>query len=115
MFQDTIIIKLTSENDSWFFTGVYVSPTYSKRLELWDYLISLRNDIIDPWLMMGDINEIIFLVNKREVILTNLQLIIFFKCWILVIWLMCPLLGEFTLGPRSVLGRGESLKNLIEG
>lgn len=57
MFQDTITIKHVPRTDSWYSTGVYASPIYSKRLELWDYLISIRNDIIDPWLMMEDFNE----------------------------------------------------------
>lgn len=61
VFADTITIQLNVGEDSWLFTGVYASPIYTNRLQLWDHLISLHDHITEPWLLMGDFNKILFL------------------------------------------------------
>jgi endonuclease/exonuclease/phosphatase family metal-dependent hydrolase len=43
---------------SWCCTAVYGSPVYTIRTSLWTHLKNLRNNIISPWLMIGDFNEI---------------------------------------------------------
>lgn len=48
----------------WFCSGVYASPNPSLRVNLWNYLISLRGNIKGPWMMAGDMNEIL---NATEV------------------------------------------------
>lgn len=59
VYHDTITIKLAIGNESWTLTGMYASPTYSKRLELWHHLSSLKDTITGPWMIIGDFNEII--------------------------------------------------------
>lgn len=59
VFHDTITIKLVVGNESWTLTGMYASPIYTKRLELWHYLSSFKETIIGPWMIIGDFNEII--------------------------------------------------------
>jgi hypothetical protein len=62
---DTITIKLSLGNDSWFLTGVYASPVYTSRLDLWNHLIGLKRDVDGPWLLMGDFNDIIHPSEQR--------------------------------------------------
>jgi exonuclease III len=59
VYKDTITVRLSLGNERWFFTGIYASPIHTSRLELWEHLTELRRDITDPWLLMGDFNEII--------------------------------------------------------
>ncbi|GAU21723.1 hypothetical protein TSUD_328480 [Trifolium subterraneum] len=59
VYKDTITIRLSLGNARWFFTGIYASPVYTSRLELWHHINDLRRDITEPWLLMGDFNEII--------------------------------------------------------
>jgi hypothetical protein len=59
VYMDTITIRLSLGTDVWFLTGIYASPTYTSRIELWNHIIELRRDIVDPWLLMGDFNDII--------------------------------------------------------
>ncbi|KAI9087295.1 hypothetical protein K1719_030765 [Acacia pycnantha] len=40
------------------FTAVYASPNVSKRDRIWDMLQSLAGEINEPWLLVGDFNEI---------------------------------------------------------
>jgi hypothetical protein len=57
-FHDTITIKVAVGNDYWFLTGMYASPIYTKRLELWQHLTSLNANFDGPWMIIGDFNEI---------------------------------------------------------
>ena len=54
-------IRVTSLTfaSSWLFTAIYVSLTLSKRLQLWDHLVSLSSKFNIPWLVMGDFNELL--------------------------------------------------------
>lgn len=58
VFRDTVTLKLSLGSDSWFLTGMYASPFYSTRLELWNYLVTLKDSIVGPWFIIGDYNEI---------------------------------------------------------
>lgn len=40
-------------------SAIYASPNPSMRTTLWDHLVLFGNSIHDPWLMMGDMNDII--------------------------------------------------------
>jgi endonuclease/exonuclease/phosphatase family metal-dependent hydrolase len=44
--------------DPWLLTVVYASPRDNERSEAWRKLRNLAGTIHDPWLMMGDFNEI---------------------------------------------------------
>ncbi|GAU22350.1 hypothetical protein TSUD_106780 [Trifolium subterraneum] len=59
VYKDTITIRLSLGTAKWFFTGIYASPVYTSRLELWHHINDPRKDITEPWLLMGDFNEII--------------------------------------------------------
>lgn len=59
IFHDTITLKLTNGSDSWYFTSAYASLTYTKRLELWDYLTNNITTITEPCLLMEDFNEVL--------------------------------------------------------
>jgi hypothetical protein len=58
-YHDTITIKVAVGNDSWLLTGMYASPIYTKRIELWQHLISLNANVDGPWIIIGDFNEVI--------------------------------------------------------
>jgi hypothetical protein len=59
IFHDTITLKISVGNDSWLLTGMYASPIYTKRLELWHHLTSLNVNFAGPWMIIGDFNETI--------------------------------------------------------
>ncbi|PNX93586.1 ribonuclease H, partial [Trifolium pratense] len=65
IFHDTVTLKVSVGNDSWLLTGMYASPIYTKRLELWQHLISLNANFVGPWMVIGDFNEII-LPNEQK-------------------------------------------------
>ncbi|GAU42633.1 hypothetical protein TSUD_238250 [Trifolium subterraneum] len=44
--------------DPWLLTVVYASPRENERSETWHQIRQLATTITDPWLMMGDFNEI---------------------------------------------------------
>ena len=44
---------------------VYASPQYSKPTLIWDHLTSIRSNILDPWLLVGDFNEIVMPTEMR--------------------------------------------------
>jgi exonuclease III len=44
---------------SWKLTGFYGHPEWAKRHEAWDLLFHLKSYIPDPWLVIGDFNEIL--------------------------------------------------------
>ncbi|GAU12283.1 hypothetical protein TSUD_141910 [Trifolium subterraneum] len=59
VYKDTITVRLSLGNAKWFLSGIYASPVNSSRLDLWNNFTELRRDITEPWLLMGDFNEII--------------------------------------------------------
>jgi hypothetical protein len=65
VYKDTITIRLSLGNNHWFLTGLYASPVYTSRLELWNHISEMRRDITGPWLLMGDFNEIIHPSEQR--------------------------------------------------
>lgn len=63
MFQ-AITFSVSKGNFSWFISAVYASPIFSVRCDLWNYLTSLRSRVNGPWVLLGDLNEVI---NSSEV------------------------------------------------
>ncbi|KAK2441392.1 hypothetical protein QL285_012694 [Trifolium repens] len=59
VYKDTITVRLLLGNACWFLTGIYASLVYTSRLDLWNHITELRRDVVEPWLLMGDFNEII--------------------------------------------------------
>ncbi|KAF5183018.1 Dnase i-like superfamily protein, partial [Thalictrum thalictroides] len=47
-------------NVSFFFTVVYASNAASERLQLWQDLIAIGNNISGPWCVSGDFNNVLF-------------------------------------------------------
>lgn len=46
------------DNDPWFLTVVYASPRENERATTWHQLKVLADGIQEPWMMVGDFNEI---------------------------------------------------------
>lgn len=61
-----IIVNDGIEEDSWRYTGFYGSPVENLRKESWNLLRQLKGDDQRPWLVMGDLNEIMFSFEKKE-------------------------------------------------
>lgn len=60
-----ISVKVSRGNQSWLCSGIYASPTFSVRCQLWDYLRDLRRRVICPWVLMGDFNDILLPSEQR--------------------------------------------------
>lgn len=58
MFQ-AITFSISKGNKSWFVSAVYASPLFSVRCDFWQHLKNLRTRILGPWLLLGDLNEVI--------------------------------------------------------
>lgn len=41
------------------FTAIYGSPQRNRRQELWDFMESITPTNSEPWLLLGDFNEIL--------------------------------------------------------
>jgi len=67
----TICIK--KSDCMWFCSAIYGSPQLVNREKLWSYLISIREDILSPWVMIGDFNEVIHPSEIKEGIFTARQ------------------------------------------
>lgn len=65
---NAITIKLTYGNESWLCTGLYASPYHSVRPSIWNHLCDLSSSVSDPWLILGDFNEIISPLEQKGVI-----------------------------------------------
>ncbi|KAI9095013.1 hypothetical protein K1719_026477 [Acacia pycnantha] len=50
--------KLCQNNKKMYFTAVYASPSEQRRHRTWDLLLNLSHEIVEPWLLAGDFNEI---------------------------------------------------------
>lgn len=58
-----IALGLDSEQ-KWFLTGLYGHPDVAKRLKTWNILKLLKLCDDQPWLVQGDLNEIMHLSDK---------------------------------------------------
>lgn len=55
----TISFRITSGGEAWVCTGLYASPIPANRPPTWQHLCQLSNSISEPWLVVGDFNDII--------------------------------------------------------
>lgn len=61
----SISVNVMLGNKSWVCTGVYASPIPSLRAPFWNYLCTLGNSINNPWVLIGDFNEILLPGDQR--------------------------------------------------
>lgn len=59
-----ITFSVSKGNSTWYVSAIYASPVFSIRSDFWSHLSMLRNQILDPWVVIGDFNEV---VNSNEV------------------------------------------------
>lgn len=50
----------------WLFTVIYVSHRASERIELWNSILNLANNISLDWMLVGDFNEIVCDSEKKR-------------------------------------------------
>ncbi|KAK4269266.1 hypothetical protein QN277_022450 [Acacia crassicarpa] len=50
--------RLCLGSENMLFTAVYVSPNEQRRRELWEDVQGMAADIAEPWMIVGDFNEI---------------------------------------------------------
>lgn len=53
-----ITFSVSKLHVTWFCTTVYAFPVYTARTILWNHLSCLRSLILDPWILLGDLNEV---------------------------------------------------------
>lgn len=54
-----ITFSISKGNASWYVSAVYASPIFSVRCALWQQITALRRIINGPWLLVGDLNEVL--------------------------------------------------------
>ncbi|CAL1382612.1 unnamed protein product [Linum trigynum] len=57
-------VKAVSESKSWVLTAVYANPALIQRRELWQAIRVSAEDMVEPWLLVGDFNSILQPVDK---------------------------------------------------
>jgi endonuclease/exonuclease/phosphatase family metal-dependent hydrolase len=58
--QQVVSVVITNGGRRWILSAVYGSPNAQQRERLWEHLRVLRDRINDPWITIGDFNEICF-------------------------------------------------------
>ncbi|XP_019433194.1 PREDICTED: uncharacterized protein LOC109340077 [Lupinus angustifolius] len=58
LYDQAVSVAIRHKGRSWVCSLIYTSPNLSKRLDLWAYLSRFRLRHSDPWLVLGDFNEI---------------------------------------------------------
>jgi hypothetical protein len=86
----------------WRLTGIYGEPRWEDKYKTWDTLRDLNNSSELPWVVLGDFNEILFHMKKREGI-SDLNLIC--KAFVMyfqsVLWRISDFLGTRLLGKEA--------------
>ncbi|XP_057418501.1 uncharacterized protein LOC130712697 [Lotus japonicus] len=59
MHNQAISFGIWRDNFSWACTAIYASPSPAQREVFWDHLCHVRIGITIPWLLVGDMNEIL--------------------------------------------------------
>lgn len=77
LWKEEVQVKILSSSSRWidthivwkdktfFLTGVYGDPISSERSKVWEQLIRIREGRNDPWILLGDFNEILCNEEKR--------------------------------------------------
>lgn len=55
-----ITFLIWRKDEAWCYTSIFASHILNLRIRLWDYLSQQRNIVHVPWLLVGDLNEILF-------------------------------------------------------
>lgn len=71
--------NVSFDSKNWRFTGFYGQPEAHKRTESWSLLKSLYSDNNDPWLVSGDLNEIMWQKEKKGGNLRNSNQLLDFR------------------------------------
>lgn len=58
-FHQAVTFSIQVGNRKWTCSAIYASSIPANREALWSHLSNLRNSVIDPWMLMGDFNEIL--------------------------------------------------------
>lgn len=58
-FPQAVTLKILKGTSCWVCTAIYANPHLTHHDDLWPYLIALRRCILQPWLLLGDFNEIV--------------------------------------------------------
>ena len=58
-------VRLANAMEAWFWTGFYGNPRTEKRKDLWTLLERLSQNRLDPWICIGDFNEILYQSEKK--------------------------------------------------
>ncbi|CAH9118852.1 unnamed protein product [Cuscuta europaea] len=58
-------VKMGDDEPSWRYIGYYGFPERSRRCQSWDLIRNLARESNEPWLMMGDFNDVMF-DNERK-------------------------------------------------
>ncbi|CAJ2669285.1 unnamed protein product [Trifolium pratense] len=68
--------------DPWLLTVVYASPRENERSETWHHIRQLASNITEPWLVMGDFNEIASPDEKKGGVQADIGKCLQFNRWI---------------------------------
>ena len=61
-----IDVRVTEMPDKvWRMTGIYGEPRWEDKYKTWDKLRELKNQSNQPWVILGDFNEILFSHEKE--------------------------------------------------
>jgi hypothetical protein len=82
--------------DPWFLTVVYASPREHERSATWSKLHAISRTIQEPWLMMGDFNEIASINEKKGGVVVDIRRCSLFSDWIND----CNLMEVHTIGTK---------------
>lgn len=59
VFHQAITTSISRGNKSWTCTAIYASPVLAVRELLWSHLENTRSATVNPWMLLGDFNEIL--------------------------------------------------------
>jgi ribonuclease HI len=59
------IDAVVDEDGGWRFTGLYGEPEWHRKALTWEAIRSIKGDPTNPWLIMGDFNEIMYNSEKE--------------------------------------------------
>lgn len=86
-----------NEFNSWLLTVVYASPRDNEINETWSNILALHARINEPWLLLGDFNEIASLGEQKGGAPPELQ-----KCLQLARWINDCKLVEVSIGTKFI-------------
>jgi len=62
-----ITFQISLGGFNWLCSTVYARPNLAASYKLWEYLMRFKASISIPWLMIGDFNEVAFILEIRGV------------------------------------------------